>query len=125
MIILCEDLQQRTFLTRTLAKLGFEPKRFRRIALPAGKGSGEQYVREQFPVEVKAFRSRAARMQLGLVVMMDADAQSVQSHYLQLDAMLQSSLLPIRAANERIAILIPKWNIETWIHFLFGDVERT
>lgn len=119
--ILCEDKQQYVFVYRTLRQLNFNfSNRDLRPVLPPG-GSGEQHVRKNYASEVKAHRSKAAARNGGLLAIMDADKGTVEGHYEELARELAAKSLQSRSDQERIAILIPKWNIETWIHFLFGN----
>jgi hypothetical protein len=50
----------------------------------------------------------------------DADEQSVQQRHDALDAALRQAELPPRTDDERIALWIPKWHIETWVVALLG-----
>ena len=87
-----------------------------------GVGSGEQYVRENYPKEVKAFRSHLhAQPDTRLVVMTDADVLTVTQLLRNLEETLVANHLSERRPNEPIGIFIPKRNIETWIYFLMGQ----
>ncbi len=52
-VLLMEDKQHQTFLTRLLRALGYPSNKLRALPLPAGQGSGEQYVREHYSDEVR------------------------------------------------------------------------
>jgi hypothetical protein len=120
-VILCEDKQHHVFVRRILQQLNLNfSNRDLRLNLPSG-GSGEQHVRENYSVEVQEHRRRVANRNGGLVVVTDADKETVAKHQEDFAQQLEQSLLSPRAKQEHIAILIPKWNIETWIHFLFGN----
>ena len=120
-VVLCEGLQDFVFLRRTLLELGYESRRIRPLMQPHnGKGSGEQYVRERYADEVRSHRSRVARMKTVLIVHTDADSGTVQERYDSLDERLEAAGLSRRGAREAIAVLIPKRNTETWIHFFDG-----
>jgi len=87
---------------------------------PAGRGSAEQWVREKFADEIKAHRSRARFLNLGLVVIIDADLQSVADRKRQLNTsneMANRGQGP-RTEKERIAIFAPKRNVESRFAFL-------
>jgi len=112
-VILCEDIQQEVFARYFLKKRGFTG-RFRAKICPKGSQSGEQYVRSQYPVEVKAYRPNKNRVAIGLVVLIDADTGT-------LAARLNGLASVLRGSNEAIAIFVPKRNIETWIHYLQGE----
>ncbi|MBD2169331.1 hypothetical protein H6G04_33765 [Calothrix membranacea FACHB-236] len=121
-VILCEDLQQQVFAYHFLKKRGFniDPKNVTIRMSPKGKGSGEQFVRNRYPAEVKAYRSKNYRSGM-LVVLIDADNETVQATLRELDnALIENSQQP-RQPNEAIAIFVPKRNIETWIHYLQGE----
>lgn len=118
-VILCEDRQQEVFIRRFLTECGMRPIRVR--ICPPGEMAGEQFVRQEYPNEVRAFRSKAAYQQLALVVMIDADTQTVTNRLNALDTVLRESGQAVREADERIALLVPRRNIETWIHYLTGE----
>jgi hypothetical protein len=119
-VILCEDRQQEVFARYFLKKRGFtEP--FRAKICPQGSQSGEQYVRHQYSVEVKAYRQKRNRVSIGLVVLIDADTGSLQERLDQLAQVLSEDSQQNRQPDEAIAIFIPKRNIETWIHYLQGE----
>jgi hypothetical protein len=90
-IVLVEDRLQQQFFLRYLRRAGIEQHAMRFVSYPAGAGSGEQWVREQFASEVLALsgQTRAPRD--------DAQADG------------------IRPDAEQIARLVPKRNIETWV----------
>jgi hypothetical protein len=57
----------------------------------------------------------------GLVGVIDADISPVSRRMQQLDQSLRDAALEPRSEQEPIALLIPKRNIETWIHHLLGE----
>lgn len=120
LVILCEDKQQQTFVRRFLRQLGFEPHQLRFRELPAGKSAGEQFVRKRYPIEVKEYRQKVPTNAVGLLVIIDSDLRSLGERYKQLNNELTAKQMQPRQQNEHIPILIPKRNIETWIHFLRG-----
>jgi hypothetical protein len=115
-IILCEDRQQEVFARHFLKQRGFTGI-FRSNICPSGSQSGEQYVRDRYPLEVKAYRQNRNRVSIGLVVLIDADNYSLKQRVNQLAETLDKE----RQDNEAIAIFVPKRNIETWIHYLDGN----
>jgi hypothetical protein len=123
-VILCEDRQQQTFIYRWLIGRGYTIRQIRLLPLPAGAGSGEQYVRSRYAAEVKALRARNY-LNLALATAIDADHRTVDERHQELESELRSAALTPRNDQERIAVLVPKRNIETWIHYLFGtDVDE-
>jgi hypothetical protein len=121
-VVLVEDQRQQRFVRRYLARKGIAGSAIRQVALPAGKGAGEQYVRERYADEVKAFRQRNTKAVTWLVVALDADVLEVAARSTQLANELTDRGFTNRSDHEAIVHLIPKRNIETWILCLTGQV---
>lgn len=120
-VLLMEDKQHQAFLTRLLQALGYPPHKLRVLSSPAGQGSGEQYVRECYSREVRELRHRLTRSQhQALVVMIDADDKETGERLQQLARELEQAGLDPRGESERIAVLVPRRNIMTWIEWLLG-----
>ncbi|MFH0824366.1 MAG: hypothetical protein V2B18_16560 [Pseudomonadota bacterium] len=126
-VILCEDLQQEVFVYRFLKRTGRANTRTVTVWRSAGgRGSGAQFVLEHFAKEIKAFRAKSSHINLCLVVVIDADNFSVEERIRQLESSLGDSGQQERTTGERIVILVPKRNIETWIRYLDGmDYDET
>jgi len=121
--ILAEDRRQQQVIFRYLRRIGLEIHAMR--LLPPSAGSGEQWVREQFPKELSEYRSRSARAETKLIAVTDADTLSVEERLAQLDRRLRDDGVDlIRTDIEQVARLIPKRNIETWLLCLNGDVAE-
>ena len=120
--VLCEDKQQQVFARHFLMSFwGAKIRDIRFCALPDGKGSGEQYVRDSYLREVRTHRSKFPYLSsLRSIVMVDADRLSVEERRRQFDEALEAAGFEKRGNEERIAIFVPKRNIETWIHYLQG-----
>jgi hypothetical protein len=124
-IILCEDTQQETFVRRFLKIASrIEGKALRVVKNPSGKGSGEQFVRKQFPIELKTFRRRAAKAKTDLIVVIDADTSTISQINQKLNTACSEQNINERQKNERVSFIIPKRNIETWIHYLDGKITN-
>ncbi|NSW58454.1 MAG: hypothetical protein HPY44_20790 [Armatimonadetes bacterium] len=117
-VLLCEDKQHDCFFRRLLKLLGYGRIRVREDYPKGGGEAGEGFVRREFAAEAKWQRRRASRMKCGLLVVIDADSRSVDQR--RNDVL--GPLDPPRAANENIAIFVPKRNIETWIAYLKDGV---
>jgi hypothetical protein len=118
--LLCEDKQHEVFFRRYLKGVGYTDRDVRSEPYPKGRGAAEQYVRSQYPRQVRALRQFGH--QVALVVITDADRVTATERLRQLDATLQGHApSQPRREDERIAVLIPRRNIETWIHWLLGD----
>jgi hypothetical protein len=122
-IILIEDKQQQSFVSRLLQELGYPVHKLKILPIPAGEGSGEAYVREQYPIQVKSLRPRAQYQDVALVVAIDGDDRTVAERQQQLADQLVAATLNPRAAAEKIVHLVPCRNIETWIEYL-GDITK-
>lgn len=121
-VVLCEDRQHEVFMRAFLVSRGIPARRIRVEIALEGRGSGEQYVRRKYPEEVKAYRSKCNYLNIALAVMIDADMRRVVDRLNELDASLAKAELDRRQPNERIGIFVPKRNIETWIHYLMGEI---
>lgn len=120
-IVLAEDKRQQQLIFRYLRLAGLEIHAMR-FLLPSG-GSGEQWVRERLPIELREYRRRSARAETKLIVVVDADRLTVRERLAHLDQKLQQDGVElIRGEAEQVARLIPKRNIETWILCLNGSV---
>ena len=120
-VILCEDQQQEVFIRHFLMRKGYTQRQMRIERCPSGKQAGEQFVRERYPAELKALRQRTARAGTALLVMIDADKRCVADTAKWLDTICGEQGVAARDQNDKAAVLIPRRNIETWIHFLDGD----
>ena len=116
LIVLCEDKQQQVFVRRFMKPRTNHPIRV--ISAPAGGGSGEQFVRERYPQELRALR--AVPVNAVLVVMIDADTTDPTKRLRQLDASCRESGIPPRKTHDRVVLTVPRRNIETWLAYLAG-----
>lgn len=124
-LILCEDQQQEVFARRFLDRAGWSTRRLRVDRAPSPKGSAEQYVRKRFPVELSAYRSSRFRVTQQLVVLIDGDRSGVAGRLDELDQACRSSGVQPRQQDEKVAIFVPTWRIETWFAYLDGaDVDE-
>lgn len=117
-VFLCEDSEHKQFAYRAFRKLDYHRRELRHSASPPGRGAAEQWVRERYATEVKAHRRRVSYQRVGLVVVIDADRNTVQKRAQQLVDELAHADQPRRETDERIAHWIPRRHIETWVAFL-------
>lgn len=120
-VVICEDRQQEVCARRFLKECGFHPRKTEFVTCPKGKQSGEQFVRENYPSEVRAYRSRRKYLSVCLAVIIDADTKTVAQRLQEFDASLVNDSQEKRQPDEKIAIFVPKRNIETWIYHLRGE----
>jgi hypothetical protein len=118
-IVLAEDQEHQNLVRRYLRKCGHQTFRF--VSLPGNRGSGSQYVRTQFPEQVaKCRETLGRRASCLLIVITDADNLSTAAREQTLQDELTNAHQSPVAATEPIIILIPKWQVETWIKCLLG-----
>ena len=120
MVLLCEDLQTDMFLRRFLrCRFGL---RFGReidsVPFAAGRGSGEQRVREQFPDQLKLIRGRRGA---ALIVVIDADTESAEARRTQLQRQCAARGIAALRASDPVLVVVPHRSIETWFHYLSGQ----
>ena len=115
----CEDREHEQFARQLLCDVFQVPRRNLRFeTAPEGKGAASKWVEQQCNNAVVPEQRRTKSQQgLGFLVMIDGDNIGVAGRLAN---------LPKRDADDRIAILIPTWSIETWALWLLGeDVDET
>lgn len=117
-VLLCEDEQSACFARRFLKERGYEAWQLREEKSPPGRGSGEQWVRERLPIELRAMRGAHSK---ALVVMTDADTMTVAERENSLRRKCLDGGVAWRSAGEAVLLMIPKRNIETWLAYLRGE----
>jgi hypothetical protein len=126
LVILCEDTQHEAFVRRFLKKKGWPIRRLRVEKGSSGEGSAEQFVRERFPMEIEAYRQKRHQVKQALVVMVDGDNHGVAARLAQLDVACRSQQIDPRRPEDRVAVFVPTWRIETWLAYLDGqEVDET
>lgn len=122
--LLIEDRTLERFVRECLYALGVRNHEITTGDYPAGRGSAKKWIDRQYPDQVRAHR-RWSRQNRALIVGTDADERTVQQRLQRLADILQEARLEARAPQEPIAILVPRWHIETWLVFLHGnDVDE-
>jgi hypothetical protein len=122
-VVLCEDQRHYHFVRGFPAAKGIRSDRIRPMMAPPGGGSGEQFLREQFPRELKAHRSRHGNVLL--IVCVDQD-RSGQDRAKELADACAAQAVPLASKNDRLLMLIPARNIETWLYLVeqAGSVDE-
>lgn len=115
--LLCEDSQTDMFVRRFLKHRNFGTRDFNTLPLPHGKQAGEQWVRERYPVELRAIRQMRSAY---LIVVTDADNESTETRRAQLEAECERQEVPRRNDDDRVVVIVPRRNIETWLAYLAG-----
>lgn len=119
-VLLCEDQSTDTFVRRFLRRRSFTMHDIRTLPLPSGKQSGEQWVRTRYPDQLAAIRKRSNDF---LIVVTDADSNTTAERRAQLDRECDRRDVPQRTASDRVLVVVPRRNIETWFEFLDGAAE--
>jgi hypothetical protein len=123
LIILYEDLQHSCFVRRYLVTKGVRCGNIWVVTTPLGRGAGDAFVRDTYPAEVRSLRTKSYVCH-GLIVMIDADNHSVSDREKELAKSLTPAGEEPRKTGDRVALLIPKRSIETWVHFLMNDLDE-
>ncbi|MGP8271036.1 MAG: hypothetical protein ACLQLH_13280 [Terracidiphilus sp.] len=115
-IVLCEDNRTFSFMRSYLKRCGIQ-RDIRPVISP--RGSAFTFVVNSFPAQVNAYRLTKARIHTWLIAVVDADTGTVAQRIGELDRGLTQAQEPrvraMRIQDERIARLVPRRNIETWI----------
>lgn len=119
-VVLCEDRAHQVLIRRYLHEIGYEREKVRYLVSPSGRGSAEAFIRLHYAVELRAYRGRQPQY-WRLVISVDADAGTVKQHEAELAAAAVATGQSPRQPREGIVHLIPKRNVETWIHRLLGN----
>jgi hypothetical protein len=123
LVVLCEDSAHQRFAHRVFKKLDRGYRELRALICPSGRGAAEQWVRNHYAAEVRLYRQKAAaQSNIGLLVAIDADKQTVEYRHEQLATALEQARLDQREPDERVVIWVPKRHIETWIAHLLGQI---
>jgi hypothetical protein len=120
-IVLAEDRRQWNLVRCYLREIGLVKDDRALRSVLCGQGSAEQFVRRQYPDELRSLRSRKYQLNLWLVVVIDADTHSVETRLSQLEEEVRKSGFEPLADTEPVFVLVPKRNVETWIWFLLGN----
>jgi hypothetical protein len=120
---LIEDRDHEQFLRGLVDRLGRGASRTLRVEpYPSGRGAGEQHVRQKFPQFVAELRSQRFQEGLWGIVVIDGDVEGAPGRRRRLIESLETKLLP----TERIVLLVPTRNVQTWGWCLLGhEVTET
>ena len=119
MVLLCEDTQHEVFVRRFLKEMGWHLRHFRIEKAPQGRGSGEQFVRENYPSELQKFRTKPGRR--ALIAVVDGDATGVDGRLADFEQACVEQEVPSRRDEETVMLLVPTWRIETWLAYMDGN----
>ena len=121
--LLCEDSQTDAFVRRFLSHRKFRGRDIKSLPLPDGHRSGEQWVRERYPAELRAIRGKQGAY---LIVVTDADNDSTGARRAQLEAECERQQVPGKGDDNQVVLIVPRRNIGTWLAYLDGsDVDES
>jgi hypothetical protein len=116
-VLLCEDKQLSAFSRRFLKNRGIKLVEIPRPPETSG-GSRKQWVTNQYPQQLKAIRQRSGAV---LIVCTDADELAVERRIEDLNEACKKADIEPRKDNDPVVMVVPKWNIETWLSYLRGE----
>jgi len=120
-IVLCEDKLQEVVVCRFLKKgWGITNRQIRIVQQPQGKGSGEKHVRNNYPAELNAYRTRKNKAKTVLIAVIDADKGTVAEHNTELEKACHLKGIMPRHKDDAVMHLVPRRHIETWLAYLDG-----
>jgi len=119
--VICEDKQHQAFVRAFLRRCKFNIRLLAFVMNPPGAGDAKQFVQARFPIEVSSLRRYSGQGRI-LIVMADADELSSAKRLQMLDRALEEAGMEPVVDSEPIFCFAPRWNIETWLAYLRGDV---
>jgi hypothetical protein len=123
-IVICEDEAHQRLTKAYLKRCGLpaDPPMVKwLVANREQQGGNDAWVLSRFPKELHACRQRSKRAKTLLVVLIDADSNTVENRRRQLLERAKSEGIDEWGSNEPVVLLIPKRHIETWIRVLLGE----
>lgn len=88
---------------------------------PKGRGAAEKHVRDRFPTFVADLRSKRNQQSLWGVVAIDGDVEGFGRRRLRLLETLSVASMPPLSPDDRVVLLVPTRNTETWAWCLLGN----
>lgn len=120
-VVICEDRQHECFVRRFLKQRGYRNHHFRFVTSPRGRGSGEQWARQNLPAELESYRQRQHRAQTRLLAIMDVDNRTVADCIRAFEQACANRGVAFRENGEQVAFALPMRNIESWLAYLRGE----
>lgn len=125
-VLLCEDHRHAQFVNEFLRGKGRSAYR----AFPDGyKGweaggikPNQSFVLERSVQEVK--NARTTRRRCALIAVVDGDTYGLIGRLKDINARLQSDGLNALRPEDRVAVVVPCRNIETWVHHFAGNMAN-
>lgn len=123
-VVLCEGRKDYQFAYKCLVACGWRWYQITANISPSGKQSAFTYVLNHYPAEVHANRN-GKKKERALFVLIDADEEPEGRRERNLASRLDAARLKPRQAGERIALWVPRRQLETWVYFLtHGEADE-
>jgi hypothetical protein len=116
--LLCEDQLQIRFFAKLGRNLFANEPEYIVPPHQGKRGAAWDRVLKQYPGLLQSKVRRYPGELTALVVVVDSDQEEVSARKRRFDEELQKVSMSPRTDSDRVAICIPKWNIETWIGWL-------
>jgi hypothetical protein len=120
-VLLCEDRLQERFFREVASRLQMTAVRI--VRKSRGAGGARQAVERDYPREVQALRSKRYQRYLGLVTVVDGDEVGFEGRRRAMESSLEHAGMEPRSREDRVALEIPTWSIETWLGGLNGETD--
>jgi len=121
LVILCEDDAHRQFAYHVLQRMGFHKRKLRFEVSAKGTGAADRFVVAEYPRQMAGYRRRSSFQRVGLLVCLDCDTNTTSQRTAQLERSLDATGAPPKRDQERVAVWLPRRNIETWFAILTGE----
>jgi hypothetical protein len=123
-VVLCEGRKDYQFAYKCLVACGWRWYQITANSAPSGKQSAFTYVLNHYSAEVHENR-KAKKKERALFVFIDADEEPEGGRERELAKRLDAARLKPRQAGERIALWVPRRQLETWVYFLtHGEADE-
>jgi hypothetical protein len=127
--ILCEDIDQERFIREYLICRGLEEHKIKDFGNPKGREikNNNALIVKHYPDIIKSYRKRRKSKNSAVVVMIDADKDSLYDRIRSLNIALDETAGNLnkdpRLPDEKVAIFVPARNIETWFYYINNNME--
>ena len=119
--ILCEDEKHFQFIRGFFIEIGLESRKITSYAgFSDGLGAGDQHVRKHFPDALSDIRRRQGNVFLVVVTDADKEGADARTRRKELEKALTDIESETISDTERLLLVIPKRNIETWFAWIDG-----
>jgi hypothetical protein len=127
--ILCEDIDQERFIRQYLICRGLDDRKIKDFGNPKGRviENNNASIVKYYPALMKSYRRTRKYRNIAVVVMIDADEDSLDDRMRSLNIALDETAGNLnrdpRLRDEKVAIFVPARNIETWFYYINNNME--